>query len=149
MVILALDYGERRIGMAVSDPLGIAAHGLDTLECEDLEAALDRIAAVVRERGAERIVVGMPTRMDGTPGPAAHRVRGFIKRLRARLPDVPVAEVDERLTSAQAHRVLSEQGVTMQRRRERVDRMAAQLILTRHLNMLRSRPPEGEEPQGD
>lgn len=134
MVILGLDYGERRIGVAASDPLEIAAHGLDTIERTDDESAIERIAALVAERKAELVVVGLPRNMDGSLGPAAHKVLGFVKRLRTRLPGVPVETTDERLSSAQAHRALSEEGATLQRRAERVDRMAAQLILTRYLN---------------
>jgi len=147
MVILAIDYGERRIGMAASDPLEIAAHGLETVQNEGHRAVLDRIAQVVSERGVELIVVGMPTRMDGTAGPAVHKVRGFIKRLRAHLPEVPIETMDERLTSAQAHRALSEEGVTMRRRAERVDRMAAQIILSRYLSLRRHRSADAEGDQ--
>ena len=133
MTLLALDYGERRIGVAVTDPLEIAAHALGTIEVDQAGSELDRIAQIVAERRAERIVVGMPLNMDGSVGPAARRVRGFIKRLRSRLPEVPVDTVDERLTSSHAHRALSEQGATMRERAERVDQIAAQLILTRYL----------------
>jgi putative Holliday junction resolvase len=133
LVILALDYGERRIGVAVSDPLGIAAHGLDTIERSGDGKEFERIAELVAERKAERIVVGLPRNMDGSLGPAARRVMGFVKELRRRLPNVPVETIDERLSSVQAHRALSQEGVTLAKRAERVDRMAAQLILMRYL----------------
>jgi putative Holliday junction resolvase len=126
----------------VSDPLEIAAHGLDTIQNAGTGAVLDAIESVVSERGVGLIVVGMPTKMDGTVGPAAHKVRGFLKRLQARFPRMPVETMDERLSSAQAHRALSEEGVTMRRRAERVDRMAAQIILSRYLNMRRQRDAE-------
>ncbi len=132
MVVLAIDWGGSRIGVAVSDELGIAAHFLATVEKDGQE--LDRIAELVRQRGADRIVVGMPVRMDGTEGTQARKVRGFIKRLRQRLPDLIVEEQDERLTSAQAHRALSEMGASMRRRRQDVDGMAAQIILQRYLD---------------
>jgi putative Holliday junction resolvase len=131
MVILCLDYGERRIGAAASDELEIAAHPLPTIQRDGEE--LELIAALVEQRGIGIIVVGMPLRMDGTEGTQARKVRGFVKRLRARLPDAEVETVDERLTTAQAHRALSEMGASMRARRENVDRMAAQIILQRYL----------------
>ncbi len=133
MIILGLDHGQRRIGVAVSDPLEIAAHGLETIEADGKGSELDRIAEVVDERRVELIVVGMPLSMDGSIGPQARKVLGFIKRLRGRLPGVPVETTDERLTSARAHRALSREGVGISERAERVDRMSAQLILTRYL----------------
>ncbi len=133
MVILALDFGQRRIGVAVSDELELAAHGLETIETDAEGSELEHIAELVRERGVERIVVGLPINMDGSEGTQCHRARGFAKRLRRRLPGIAIEMVDERLTTAQAHRALSEEGVTMGRRARRVDRMAAQLILTRYL----------------
>jgi putative Holliday junction resolvase len=144
MVILGLDWGERRIGAAVSDALEVAAHVLPTIPNEGGEGALERIAELVQERGVELIVVGMPTNMDGSAGPQAHKVRGFLKRLRRRLPRVPVETMDERLSSAQAHRSLSAEGVTMRRRAERVDGMAAQVILTRYLQRRRSQQDEAQ-----
>ena len=132
MRALGLDYGSRRIGAAVSDELGIAAHPAPTIECDGEE--LDRIAALVRERAIGIIVVGLPLRMDGTEGPAARKVRGFAKQLRRRVRDVPVMLTDERLTTAQAHRALSEVGARRRERRREVDRMAAQLILQRYLD---------------
>lgn len=145
MVILALDYGTKRIGVAVSDALEIAAHGLDTIDNDGSRGVLDRIAELVAERRAELIVVGMPTSMDGSVGPAVHKVRGFIKRLRARLPEAQIDTMDERLTTAQAHRELSREGASMRRRAERVDRMAAQLILTRYLKLRESRGRDAEQ----
>jgi len=142
VVILALDYGQRRIGMAVSDELEIAAHPLPTVERDGGE--LEAIAGMVRQRGAELIVVGMPIRMDGTEGQAARKVRGFIKALRRHLPDMEVAMVDERLTTAQAHKALSAMGASMRERREDVDRMAAQIILERYLGRRRAQNRDKE-----
>ncbi len=131
VIIMGLDYGGRRIGMAVCDALEVAAHPLPTVERDGSE--LEKIARTVRQRRVERIVVGLPLRMDGTEGTQARRARGFAKELRRRLPEVEVLMVDERLTSAQAHRALSDMGAGMRERRRAVDRMAAQIILQRHL----------------
>jgi putative Holliday junction resolvase len=132
MRILALDHGDRRIGVAISDPLGIAAHGLPTIETDRRGGEIDRVRELVEEKNVERVVVGLPINMDGSEGDRARKARSFAKQLRRRL-DVPVKLSDERLTSAQAHRELSREEVSMSEREERVDRMAAQLILRRYM----------------
>lgn len=128
---MGLDYGEKRIGAAVCDELEIAAHPLPTIERDGRE--FERLAELIHERGVELVVLGMPIRMDGTVGTQARKVRGFIKQLRKRLPGLEVATMDERLTSAQAHRALSAMGASMRERRNNVDRMSAQIILQRYL----------------
>jgi putative Holliday junction resolvase len=132
MIIMGLDYGERRIGLAVCDELEIAAHALPTVERNGAE--LDRIAELLAERQAECIVVGLPLRMDGTDGPASRRVRGFMKALRRHVPGVDLVTMDERLTTAQAHAALSAMGAKMRYRRKNVDGMAAQIILQRYID---------------
>lgn len=141
MVILAVDYGEKRIGLAVSDPLGIAAHGLATLTSGGAEADAAAIAQTVREQEAEEVVVGLPVNMDGTEGQQAQICREFAERLTDILA-VPVRLVDERLSSARAERVLGEAGLSYRKRKGKVDRLAAQFILEQYLQ---SRPhdPEG------
>lgn len=136
MVILGLDYGEKRIGAAISDELEIAAHPLPDIQRDGGE--FECIGQLVRQRDAGLIVVGMPIRMDGTEGAQARKVRGFIKGLKRRLPAVEVATMDERLTTAQAHRALSIMGASMRTRRKNVDRMAAQIILHRYLERRRA-----------
>ncbi len=146
MIVMGLDYGERRIGVAVSDELEVAAHPLTTIERDGAE--MERIRELVGERGVERIVVGLPVRMDGTEGRQARKVRGFIKQLRREVPGLEVVTVDERLTTARAHRDLSRMGAGMRERRRSVDRMAAQLILRRYLERRRWRR-EREESADD
>ena len=133
MRILALDYGERRTGVALSDPTGTIATGLDTIEHADADEAVEAVAALVEEHGAGRVVVGLPLNMDGSEGPQARKVRSFVKVLSRRV-DVPVETVDERLTTSEAHDVLSQAGATNRVRRSNVDRMSAQLILRRYLD---------------
>ena len=135
MIILGLDYGERRIGVAVSDELEIAAHPLETIERDGSERR--RIAELVEERGADLIVVGLPLRMEGGEGIASRKVRSFVKDLKKEVSEVDVELMDERLSTAQAHRALSDMGAGMRRRREDVDRMAAQIILQRYLERRR------------
>lgn len=143
MVILGLDYGGQRIGAAVSDELEVAAHPLPTIERDGQE--LERIAELVQQRGVTRIVVGMPFRMDGTAGAQARVVRGFIKEVRKSLPGVEVVTMDERLTSAQAHKALSAMGASMRTRRQNVDRMAAQIILQRYLDRRAAKRKQEQE----
>jgi len=131
--------------VALSDELEVAAHPLPTIgQGEDV---IEEIARLVAEREVGRIVVGLPLQMDGTEGIQARKVRGFAKRLRRRLPHVDVTTMDERLTTAQAHRALSEMGAGMRTRRADVDRMAAQIILQRHLDRAAAqRGVDGAEP---
>ncbi len=127
-VVLAVDYGRARIGVAASDPLGITAAGVATLAARDREKALAEVAALARERGAEAVVVGHPLNMDGTVGEMAREAERFAEALRARV-SCPVHLHDERLTSWQVEREMREAGVKRKRRREASDRAAAALIL--------------------
>lgn len=126
MRTLGLDYGERRIGVAVSDPTDRFAQPLETLASGD--ATLERIAELVRDYEVRRIVVGLPLQMDGHAGPQAGRARRFGQRV-ARHTGLPVEYVDERLTSVEARRVVAESGGKPGRNRERVDRVAAAILL--------------------
>jgi len=131
MTILALDHGEKRIGAAFSDSSGSVALGLETIEVDDCGGEIEKVREIVEKRGVETIVVGLPKHMDGSEGQRARRVRGFVKRLRRVLPDVRYEFVDERYTSVQANRVLSEEGADRDARKKNVDRVAAQFILRR------------------
>src|SRR6266446_3197059 len=126
--VLGLDVGSRRIGVAVSDPLGITAQGLETLQRwnkrQDL-AALDR---VIREYAVREIVVGLPLRMSGAEGTQSEKMQGFAEDMRKRFR-LPVHLWDERLTSAEANRLLRETELSIEKRAKAVDRMAAVLIL--------------------
>ena len=132
MTILALDHGEKRIGMAVSDPLGIAAHGLPTLRSTNAKADIEAIRRVVEDREVTEIVLGLPKNMDGSIGPQAEIVQEFGEKLREAL-GLPVYLVDERLTSMRAERVLSDAGIRRRKGKSKVDRLAAQFILEQHL----------------
>jgi putative Holliday junction resolvase len=126
--VIAVDYGRRRIGVAASDPLGITAQGVATLDGRDRPAALDALAALVAEREAERVLVGHPVNLDGTAGPMAREAEAFAVALRARLR-VPVDLVDERLSSFAADQALREAGLSRRERAAREDRVAAALLL--------------------
>jgi len=126
--ILAIDYGSRRMGLAVSDPLGITAQGLETLERKNKRADFGRLERTIREYQVREIVLGNPLRMSGQEGTQSQRVAEFADELRQRF-QLPVHLWDERLTSAEANRLLRENEVSLKRRVQAVDRMAAVLIL--------------------
>ena len=127
--ILAIDHGKARIGLAVSDPLGITTRPLPAVNGQDPVAAVKAIAAMVEEEEVDRVVLGMPFQMDGTEGPAVVAVRAFGEALKQALPDLPLDEVDERLTSRQAHAELKAGGMKHKKRKENVDSSAAMLML--------------------
>ncbi|HET7872637.1 MAG TPA: Holliday junction resolvase RuvX [Terriglobales bacterium] len=126
--ILAIDYGSRRMGLAVSDPLGITAQGLETLERRNKRSDFARLEKLVREYQVREIVLGNPLRMSGEQGTQSQKVAEFAEELRRRL-ELPVHLWDERLTSAEANRILREAELSIQKRAQAVDRMAATLIL--------------------
>jgi len=135
--VLALDFGRRRIGLAVTDPLGVTVLGLPTLERTSLRHDLNVLAKIVRKRGVTEIVVGKPLNMDGTAGPAARKADEFAGRLREKL-NLPVVLVDERLTSWEANELLDAQGASREKRKGKVDEIAAVLILEAYLEGRRS-----------
>ena len=134
MRILALDFGERRIGVAVTDPTGVLAQPLETLERRPppSRAHLDQIAELALEYGAAKIVVGLPLHMDGRAGSEVEAVRAFGLEVEART-GVPVDYMDERWTTREAERTLRELGVRGRKRRRRLDPVAASLILRSYL----------------
>lgn len=134
---LALDVGERRIGVAVSDPAGIIAQPLLVIERTGGPTDLSRIAAIVREQGVDRLVVGYPLTMAGERGTQAQRMDRFIARLRGVL-SVEVVAADERLTTAAAERSLLEGDVRRGRRRQVRDAVAAALLLQGYLDRRRA-----------
>jgi putative Holliday junction resolvase len=127
-VILALDVGSKRIGVAVSDPGGTFALPVTTIECRDRRSDLARIASIAQEYGAREIVVGDPVTLAGERGIAAKRIDTFVEALREVFVGA-IHRVDERMTTAQATKTLIAADVSRRRRREVVDRMAAALIL--------------------
>jgi len=119
--------------VAVSDELKIIAQPLEFIPAAPFAELLDRLKVLVREKEVERIIVGMPRNLDGSYGLAAAQAREFIERLRAAI-EVPLEAWDERLTSAQANRMLIEGGVRRDRRRQKVDQTAAAILLQSYLD---------------
>lgn len=131
--VLGVDYGKARIGVAVSDELGMLAHPLETIPAARLDVAAKRIAEIAREKKVERVVLGMPRQMDGAMGLAAEDVTAFAGKLRALLP-CELVLWDERLTTTAANRALRDAGRKTKNTRGVVDQVAAQMILQSYLD---------------
>ena len=144
MRILALDYGERRIGVAVSDELGITAQGLTTLIRKNLKWDMGEITKVVEAYSVDRVVVGYPVRLDGTRGIQCEKVDRFIGVLEKTLT-VPVERWDEGLSTWEAEEVLTEALVKGRKRKAVVDKIAACVILRDYLSCLRRQNMMNEE----
>ncbi|HEX8952562.1 MAG TPA: Holliday junction resolvase RuvX [Polyangia bacterium] len=127
MRVLGLDVGSRTIGVAVSDELSVAAHGVTTLQRRGTQKDVAQVVELVRRYQAERIVVGMPYELDGSEGRRATRVRVFFDALAA--AGLAVDEWDERYSTVEAEATLLEANVSRARRKEVIDQMAAQVIL--------------------
>ncbi|WCJ59506.1 Holliday junction resolvase RuvX [Fontisphaera persica] len=140
MRILALDHGTKRIGVAICDELELIAQPLEYIAAEPFDQFLARLKTLIKEKEVELIVVGMPRNMDGSYGPAALKVQEFVAILKDALA-VPIQTWDERLTTAQAHRMLIQGGMRRQQRKETVDRMAAAILLQSFLDARAQRPP--------
>ena len=133
--ILGIDHGDARIGLAVSDELGMLAHPLETLHLANLPDPVAHIAQVVVRDQIALIILGLPRNMNGTYGPAAEKVRAFAEQLKASVA-CPVKLWDERLTSVAAQKALHQSGKNVKNSRAVIDQVAAQLILQGYLDSL-------------
>jgi putative Holliday junction resolvase len=130
--ILALDYGTKRIGVALSDELGWTAQPLETFERRTLDRDVAHIAALVESHSVERVVLGLPLQLDGREGPAVRAMREFTDKLEGSLP-VPVVLWDERMTTKAAEELLIAADVSRKKRKGIVDRIAAAILLRSYL----------------
>jgi putative Holliday junction resolvase len=130
---MGLDVGTKRIGIAVSDLLGITAQGLDTLQRRNKRHDFQYLRKVIRDYSVAEIVVGLPRRLSGTDSAQTEKVMAFTEDLRERF-QLPIHMWDERLTSAEANRVLREAELSIEKRAAAVDRMAAVLILQSYMD---------------
>jgi putative holliday junction resolvase len=135
--ILALDLGKRRIGLAVSDELGVTAQGLETLQRTNIREDLARLAKLASHHNVTLILMGNPLHMSGHEGRGTEHAREFGERLHA-ATSIPVQLWDERLTTVQAQRVLRESGVSIEKRAKAVDRLAAVILLESFLDSRQS-----------
>jgi putative Holliday junction resolvase len=134
--VLGIDFGKRRIGMAVSDPTGRIAQGLDTIETPGLTHTIEAVEAIAGRYAVRQIVIGLPVNMDGTEGEMARQVIQFAGLLRARLA-CEVRTWDERLTSSAAQRALADMGYALKGNKHQVDRIAATMLLQNYLDHVR------------
>lgn len=141
-----MDLGKRRIGLAVSDELGITAQGLPTLERTRIREDLDVLADLMDQKGVRLIVMGNPLHMSGRESRQAEYTREFAERLRGRT-GIPIEFWDERLTSVEAGRVLRESGIGIEKRAAAVDKLCAVLLLESYLDFRNAAGPTGEDPE--
>ncbi|MBR3555965.1 MAG: Holliday junction resolvase RuvX [Oscillospiraceae bacterium] len=136
MKVMALDYGDARTGVAVSDSLGLLAGETAVLPSWNHQKLLEDVAALAKDKGIDTVVLGLPRNMDGSEGPRAEKSRAFAAELEEK--GLKVVFVDERRTTLEAHGILSEAGKRGKKRRDRIDAVAATLILETYLNGLRN-----------
>lgn len=132
--IIALDFGEKRIGVAVSDALNIIAQSVGTIERKGIKNDLKKIQELIREYDANRLVVGLPLNMNGTKGKSADSAIDFVNEIKKEIR-IEVEMMDERLTTRQGERILLEADVSRKNRRKNLDKIAAQLILQNYLDL--------------
>ena len=135
MRVLAIDHGSKRMGLAISDELKMIAQPLEFIPARPFTHFVSRLERLLSEKEVELILVGMPRSMNGNYGPAALKVEEFVDALKSAIA-VPVRTWDERLTSAQANRLLIEGEVRRQKRKQNVDKMAAAILLQSYLDSL-------------
>jgi len=135
MRILGIDYGDVRIGIAVSDPMGWTAQMVETIHWRfNTEKPLSRLEELVKHYTCDKIIVGLPRNMDGTSGFRVEKTMDFIQLLTERIPSVPVETWDERLTTVMAQRAMQDMGIRARDQKGKVDQMAAAIILQSYLD---------------
>jgi putative holliday junction resolvase len=133
---MAIDYGSKRTGIAVSDPLQIIANGLDTVATGDL---MDFLKKYLAEEEVEKMVVGDPLELDGSPAQIAHLVKGFVRKVQKDYPNIEIIMQDERYTSKDAEQIIRQSGIGQKKRRDKslVDKISAVLILQEYMERQR------------
>ena len=130
---IAIDYGERRIGLAKSDPMGVIASALETLEVRSMKAALEQLKEIIERFRPDGLVVGYPLLMSGDRSDKCDAVDGFIEKLRG-FYDGPIHKVDEHYSSKEAEKIIHAHGKKTGQDKKRIDRLAAVIILQRFLD---------------
>ena len=134
---LGLDVGDRTIGIAVSDPLGLTAQGVETIRRKNLEKDLARLGELMEQYETRSLVSGYPKNMNGTEGDRCEVVKAFLEKVKKQYPDVEIALWDERLSTVAATRSLLEGDVSRKKRKKVIDKMAAVFILQGYLDRIR------------
>ena len=140
MRIMAIDYGDAHTGVAISDPLGFGAGVAETIDSRSQDVVVERLKGYIEEYAVEELVLGYPRNMNGTLGERAHKSEALGERLRAET-GLPVTLWDERRTTVDAHRILSDNGRRGKKRKKVVDAVAATLILESYLTFRKGRAP--------
>ena len=135
-ILLGVDFGDARTGLALSDGLGMLAVGAGCVRSNNLRVTAEEVAKFAVEKQVARIIVGKPLNMNGTEGPRCERVRAFAEQL-GTLCEIPVVLYDERLTTVSAHRYLSDTGVHGKKRKNTVDELSATLILQDYMDSIK------------
>ncbi len=133
MRVLGIDHGTKRVGLAISDEMAMIAQPFEFLDAQPTAKLLSDLQEIITQRSVGEIIVGLPRNMDGSYGPAAEKVREFVEALK-QVVTVPIKMWDERLTSAQANRVLIQGGVRRAQRKLKVDQTAAAILLQSYLD---------------
>lgn len=135
MRILGIDYGDARVGVAISDPLGITAQGLETIyHKENDKIVLKRLDEIIEKYKVEKIVIGMPYNMNGTSSERVEITNKFIHKLNCKFPKIEVISIDERLTTVAAHKTMNFLDVNKNKKRDIVDTISAVYILEMYMN---------------
>ena len=134
---LGLDIGDRTIGIAVSDPLGLTAQGVESIRRKNLEKDLARLGELMEQYETRSLVSGYPKNMNGTEGDRCEVVKAFLEKVKKQYPDVEIALWDERLSTVAATRSLLEGDVSRKKRKKVIDKMAAVFILQGYLDRIR------------
>lgn len=137
MRIIGIDYGDSRIGVAVSDPLGWTAQGIETINWRNnIEEPIERILQIIKFYGAKKVIVGFPRNMNGTIGPRGEKTNEFIELLESKVEGVQIIKWDERLSTVAANKTMNELGVKKSKKRQVVDQIAAVYILQGYLDAM-------------
>ena len=140
MRILGIDYGEARVGISISDELGITAQGLETIKTEGNDKKLlARLDELINEYNVETIVVGMPLLLNGDKSKRAEITEKFIHKLKCKFNKIKIDTMDERLTTVEAHKTMNDLGINKRKKRELVDTIASVYILETYMNRLKNK----------
>ncbi len=137
MRIIGIDYGDSRIGIAVSDPLGWTAQGIETINWRNnIDEPIERILEIINSYEAKKVIVGFPKNMNGTIGPRGDKTNEFIEHLNNKVEGIEIIKWDERLSTVAANRTMNELGVKKSKKRQVVDQIAAVYILQGYLDAM-------------
>ena len=136
MRILGIDYGDARIGLAMTDPLGYTAQGLETIHYDGNDKiALKRIEEIINQYGVDTIVIGLPVNMNGTKTERVEITEKFIHKLKCKFNNIPIKRIDERLTTVEAHKTMNFLNINKHEKRNIVDTLSAVYILETYMKM--------------